>query len=104
MFRIMGLFAVIPVAVLLTISFFVLVTVKKIEGQGLKAFGYTVAALIWAAALLVSSAGIYTLSTGRPVCPMMKMMNNKMPGMMMKDKMPAMMPGMMQKEGCAAKK
>ena len=70
--RLAGLAALIPTTILLTISFFVLVVISKIEKQGLKAFGYVVAALLWAASLLVFSAGIYTLATGR--CPMMEMM------------------------------
>jgi hypothetical protein len=45
---------------------------RKTEGQGLKAFGYVVAALLWTCALLVFSMGIYVLSTGRH--PMMRMM------------------------------
>jgi len=94
MFRIAGLFAVIPAAVLLTISFFVLFAMRKIETQGLKAFGYVVAALLWLAAALVFSAGAYTLSTGKPpmICPMMQqMMGPHRPGMMG--------PGMMQRQG-----
>ena len=82
MFRLIGLFAIIPTAVLLTISFFVLFAIRKIESLGLKAFGYVVAALLWVAALLVLSAGIYTLSTGRhPMgCMMHEMMKGKMQG------------------------
>lgn len=96
MFRFMGLFALIPVTVLLTISFFVLVVLRKTDNQGLKAFGYVIAALLWLSALLVSSSGLYTLSTGRPLCPMMKMMRPQMCAMqaqmpgMMKDKMSSM--------------
>jgi hypothetical protein len=91
--RIAGLFAVIPIAVLLTISFFVLFAMRKIETQGLKAFGYVVAALLWLAALLVFSAGVYTLSTGRmPMkCPMMRqMMHGNKEGMMGSGMMPMM--------------
>jgi hypothetical protein len=90
--RLIGLFALVPATVLLTISFFVLVVIGKIEKAGLKAFGYVVAALLWVAALLVSSAGLYTLSTGR--CPMQMMMSGKMHGMM-PGSMPMMMHGAM---------
>lgn len=93
MFRLMGLFALIPATILLTVSFFVLIVLRRQENQGLKAFGYVVAALLWLSALLVSSSGLYTLSTGRQLCPMMKTMKpqmctmqGQMPGMM-KDKM-----------------
>lgn len=95
MLRLMGLFAVIPATILLTISFFVLVVLRKIESGSLKAFGVLVTALLWIAALFIISTGAYTLVTGRPVCPMMKMMQGKMHGqkqMMMQGKMPAMMP------------
>jgi hypothetical protein len=82
--RIAGLFAVIPTAVLLTISFFVLFVIRKTEVGGLKAFGYTVAVLLWVAALLVFSAGLYTFSTGRPpmMCMMQQMMRANRQGMM----------------------
>ena len=86
--RLLGLFALIPATILLTISFFVLVVIEKIEKQGLKAFGYVVAALLWAAAFLVISTGIYTLSTGR--CPVQSAMH-----CMMKDRMHEMMEGKM---------
>lgn len=100
--RLLGLFALIPATILLTISFFVLVVIEKIEKQGLKAFGYVVAALLWAAAFLVISTGIYTLSTGR--CPMQAMMQGQMQGMkpgcpmqgMMHGKMPMMQGSMDQ--------
>ena len=94
MFRLVGLFAIIPTTVLLTISFFVLFTLRKTETIGLKAFGYVVAVLLWVAALLVISVGVYTLSTGRhPMKSMMQeMMRSKMQGMM-SGQMPAMMQG-----------
>ena len=94
MFRLVGLFAIIPTTVLLTISFFVLYTLRRTETQGLKAFGYVIAALLWLSALLVFSTGIYTLSTGRhPMKSMMQeMMRSKMQGMM-SGQMPATMQG-----------
>jgi len=90
--RSLGLFALIPTTVLLTISFFVLLVVSNIEKKGLKAFGYVVAALLWASALLVFSAGIYTLSTGRHhgMCMMQGAMMGKM-SMMPSGPMPMMM-------------
>jgi len=88
--RLIGLFALIPATVLLTISFFVLFSLRKLEKEGLKAFGYVVAAFLWISALLVFSAGIYTLSTGR--CPIMK---GCMTQDMMKHKMGMMGKGMM---------
>lgn len=92
MFRLIGLFAIIPTAVLLTVSFFVLFTIRKIETSGLKAFGYVVTAVLWIAALLVFSAGVYTVYTGRKTmfCPKKEMMRGY--------KMDRSMPGMMREE------
>jgi hypothetical protein len=107
--RAMGLFAIIPATLLLTVSFFVLFAVRKIEIQGLKVFGYVIAALLWVSVLLVASCGVYTLSTGRhPVlsmmkeimkCPMQPMMSSQMPmmmqhhkDMMMRNQMPVVSP------------
>jgi len=59
------------------LSFFVLFTNRKVENQGLKAFGYVIAVLLWIAAALVFSAGIYILATGQH--PMMQMMQQMMP-------------------------
>ncbi|MFH0739241.1 MAG: hypothetical protein V2A59_05245 [Candidatus Omnitrophota bacterium] len=63
--RLMGTLAILPATILLTISFFVLVVLRKVEREGLKAFGYVVAALLWISALLVFSMGIYVLSKGK---------------------------------------
>ncbi len=73
MFRLMGVFAIIPTTMLLTVSFFVLFTSRKIESSGLKAFGWVVIALLWLGALLTFSMGVYTISTVRH--PMMKFMH-----------------------------
>ena len=106
MFKLMGLFALIPTALLLTVSFFVLFALRKVETQALKAFGYVIAVLLWVGALLVFSAGLYTMSTGR--CPMMSMMSKmsyyKTPGMtgyQSSGMMGAQMQSM--KEGCKEK-
>ena len=69
--RLIGLFALIPATVLLTISFFVLVVVRKLEAQALKAFGYVIAALLWLGVALLLSSGIYVISTGRSMMPCM---------------------------------
>ncbi len=93
MFRLMGVFAIIPTTMLLVVSFFVLFTLRKIESQALKVFGYVIVALLWFGAILVFSMGIYTISTGRhPMMGMMQAMKEcKMQGMMGAD-MPKMMP------------
>jgi hypothetical protein len=87
--RLIGVLVLLPTTILLTISFFVLVILRKSEGQGLKAFGYVVAALLWVSALLIFSLGIYMFSTGRhPMMGGMKcygssMMKSPMMGQMM---------------------
>jgi len=82
MFKFMGLFAFAYAAVLLTVSFFVLFSLRKVETQGLKAFGYVVTALLWIAALLIFSAGLYSVSSGFTKGRMMQgMLKARMSGM-----------------------
>ena len=67
---------------LLVVSFFVLFTIRKIDTEALKAFGYVLAVMLWICAALALSCGMYTLATGR--CPIMKaMMKQKMEMMRM---------------------
>ncbi|MCX5681785.1 MAG: hypothetical protein NT079_05900 [Candidatus Omnitrophica bacterium] len=87
--KIPGVLAVVPAAVLLTISFFVLVVNKKQE-QGIRVFGYVVAAVLWLAALCAFSCGVYMMAKGGPKCMMM-------------DKMTSMMKGDMGGKGCMGK-
>jgi len=96
MARLAGFFVVIPISVLITISFFVLFTVRKVETQGLKAFGFVVAAVLWFAVLVLFSAGVYILATGRmPLKGMMHpMMYDKMQMKKECDTSPMMQPGM----------
>ena len=85
MAKLIGLVAIIPLTMLLTVSFFVLLVLRKVEASPLKIFGYVIAALLWLSALMVLSGGIYNLSTGK--CPMMTAMHQ------MKMKMCPMMKG-----------
>lgn len=103
--RVMGLFAILPISILLTISFFVLLSMRKADTKGLKVFGYVVAGILWAAALLVFSTGVYSVATGRgSACPVLGMMSGKMHKMGKYEKMPRMMdkdakmPRMMDKD------
>ncbi|MCX5700593.1 MAG: hypothetical protein NTZ63_03545 [Candidatus Omnitrophica bacterium] len=77
MHRLLGVFAVIPCSVLLTISFFVLFALRKVEQKELKLFGFAVAVMLWISAGLVLSCGIFHIVTGKPLmrppCPMMGM-------------------------------
>ena len=94
--RLLGFFVVIPISVFLTISFFVLFAARKVETQGLKAFGSVVAAVLWLAIAVLFSAGIYVLSTGRmPMRAMMRPMMCEKMQMMKEGGIPSMMqPGM----------
>lgn len=89
------LMAVVPIALLLTLSFFVLLTLRKVEEKGLKAFGYVVVSFIWLAALVVFSGAVYRTAKGTM---MSKYMHGQKMGMQQreqKDNMPGMnMPGM----------
>ncbi len=70
--RLAGLCAIVPMTLILTVSFFVLFALREVKSNVLKAFGYVIAALLWISALLIFSVGVYTLATGRS--PMHKMM------------------------------
>jgi len=82
--KMMGLFMLIPAAVLLTFSFFVLFTISKVEKGKLKAFGYAVVAILWLVAALIFSKSLHmAFSCGSMKgCPMQEMMKGKMGGMM----------------------
>ncbi len=61
MFKLPQLMAVVPISALLTVSFFVLVVIRKIEEKGLRAFGYVVAGFLWLAALVVFGSAAFGL-------------------------------------------
>jgi len=56
--KLMGLIALVPASVLLTLSFFVLFTISKTGKGKLKAFGYAVVAVLWLVAALIFSKGL----------------------------------------------
>jgi len=89
--------AVVPFALLLTLSFFVLVALRKLEEKALKAFGYVVAGLLCFAALVVFLGTPYNMSRSPMKMKYMirqKMNTEGMPQMMQKGSMPGMaMPG-----------
>lgn len=92
MMRISPLMAVVPFALLLTLSFFVLIALRKVEEKALKAFGYVVAGLLCFAAL-VAFLGAPAYNMGRSPMKMKYMMRQKMnmdgmPQMMQKENMP----------------
>jgi len=92
MMRISPLTAVVPFALLLTLSFFVLLALRKVEEKALKAFGYVVAGLLCFAALVVF-LGVPSYNMGSGPMKMKYMMRQKMkmdsmPQMMKKDNLP----------------
>jgi len=89
LFRFAWLLAIVPTSVLLTISFFVLFTLRKAEQNSLKIFGYVVIVLLWISAALILGGAIYAVVTGRqPIIPMMPdMMRGKIGNPMMQYKM-----------------
>lgn len=79
--KVFGVLAIIPTTVLLCISYFVLLSIRKAETQGLKVFGYVVAVLLWISAAIVLSSGLYKMSGGRYLTEhkmMQKMMKSPM--------------------------
>jgi high-affinity K+ transport system ATPase subunit B len=93
MFKFSYLMAIVPVAVLLTISFFVLVTLRKIEEKALKVFGYVVVSFLWLAALVVFSGAVYRMAQGSPMSK--GMMQQKMKMDCMSKNMPKHNPAVM---------
>jgi cytochrome bd-type quinol oxidase subunit 1 len=65
MFRLIGLFALFPITMTLTISFFVLFAREKTTSKRLRSFAGVVAVLLWLCAALALIGGIVVLSTGR---------------------------------------
>jgi hypothetical protein len=63
--RICGLYTLIPISLLLTICFFVLSTVGKIECKKLKNFGLIVATLLMLSAFLILLIGISATIFGK---------------------------------------
>jgi hypothetical protein len=52
----------IPTAILLTISFFVLVTVAKVEAKNLKIFGWVICVFLWVVAALILATAIIAMA------------------------------------------
>lgn len=99
MFNLFGVSALAHMVLLLTVCFFVLCALQKVEAKGLKLFGAMVAVLLGLSALLVFLAEVSSASAKRN---MIGMMPSKQPcvscakkKMMMQQMMPQgqMMPG-----------
>ena len=87
-----GLFAVVPASLLLAVSFFILLALRKSEEKNIKTFGYVVVTLLWLSAVLVFAAGVYSLATGRG-CRMESMGHYKKQQMMRSGHPEFMWPG-----------
>jgi hypothetical protein len=64
-FRLLGIYTFIPATIFLVISYFVMLTMQKIDNRGLKSFGNVVVFLLWFSALIIFLSGIYAIVTGR---------------------------------------
>jgi hypothetical protein len=53
---------IVPIAILLTISFFVLFAIRRVEEKGLKAFGYVVTGFLWLAAVVIFLSAVANVS------------------------------------------
>ena len=100
--QVIGFFAIIPATILLVISFFVLLALKKVESETFKAFGYVIVVLLWIDAAMLLGLGMYKIISGKSVfiphvmtmsADKYGMMKGRMMGGMMQGKM---MDGMMQ--------
>ena len=62
-----GTTVVMQVALILSVSLFVLLANKKLDKKSkrLKTFGYAIAGLLWLSAAIVFSTGVYSLITGK---------------------------------------
>ena len=81
MLKLSYLMAIVPMAVLLTVSFFVLFTVGKTEEKWLKAFGYVVAGFLCLAAIVTFSGVAYKMDQRSGLMKGMMQQRMKMGGM-----------------------
>ncbi len=86
MVRLSHLLAIVPISLLLTLSFFVLLVMQKIEEKALKTFGYVVVSFLWLAALVVFSGAVYKTAKSSPIAMKCMMHNDSMPAMAMLEK------------------
>ena len=85
---------IIPISLLLALSFFVLLSIDKAQTKRLKTFGYGVAVILWLAVLVIISGGVYRLAKGGNQAKYM--MHKEM--MMHREGMPGMHPKQMPGE------
>ena len=63
--RIFGLLMFVPATMFLAVSFFILVVIRRIDGKGLKNFGYVVVTLLWIGSCILFTLGAYKVITGK---------------------------------------
>ena len=75
-----GMSVVIPVTLILTLSYFVLLSIRKLDTKSnrLKAFGYVIVSLLWLSAAIVLTTGAYSMMTGK--CSMKDKVHKMMKG------------------------
>ena len=82
---------VVPIALFLTASFFVLFTLRKVTDKWLKVLGYSALVLLLFSALVIFSSMLLDSARGLKMCPMSgKMKSRAMMRMMDKNNMPEM--------------
>jgi len=94
-FKMMGMIAIVPITMLLVISFFVLFAASKSESKGLKGFGAVLAVLLWLSAVVLSTTCIFVMAKGGPMMMQKMMMMQQMGD---KSGMSAQMEKMMQEK------
>lgn len=82
--KFVGLYWLIPLALLLTTSFFVMFALRKETSKGLLLFGKVVIVFLWLAAGIVLFTGVFTLLDDTGIsyyggCPLKKKVIDRMP-------------------------
>lgn len=92
MLKCCSLMVLLPVSIFLTLSFFVLLVLRKVEEKWLKAFGYFIVSFLILSTLIVFSGVAYSMIKGaRGGCMLrQKMKMGAMSGMMQQNSMPCM--------------
>lgn len=67
--KFMGVCAIVPVTIFLTIGLFVQIAVRKIDSKGLRRYGLVILGLLWFCAVLYFSMGVISMCKDK--CPMM---------------------------------
>jgi len=111
MVNLASLFVIIPISLLLTLSFFVLLAVRKVEGNALKTFGQVAVSLLWLASLILFLGAFQMPGRMRGPMPAKARMGGNMPMTMQReqvkipaDKAPSAKPGVKEGRPCGGNK